>query len=109
MCITPIIITARESTILTNRSDELGIIHVYHGIRHRLENLHSLVDHLSECAYIGDDILDLQCMEPIKEARGIVWCPADAAQKVLKIADDISSTDGGNGAVTELLDWLEIN
>ena len=64
--ITPIIITARESKILTNRCEELGIKHVYQGIRNKLEKLHSLVDDLSECAYIGDDILDLQCMEPIK-------------------------------------------
>ena len=107
--ITPIIITARESKILTNRCEELGIKHVYQGIRNKLEKLHSLVDDLSECAYIGDDILDLQCMEPIKEARGIVGCPADAAKKVLKIADFISKKDGGNGAVREFIEWLEIN
>lgn len=92
-----------------NRCDELGIKHVYQGIRNKLEKLHSLVDDLSECAYIGDDILDLQCMEPIKEARGIVGCPADAAKKVLKIADFISKKDGGNGAVREFIEWLEIN
>lgn len=84
--ITPIIITARESKILTNRCEELGIKHVYQGIRNKLEKLHSLVDDLSECSIYWRSILDLQCMEPIKEARGIVGCPADAAKKVLKIA-----------------------
>lgn len=87
----------------------MGIKHVYQGIRNKLEKLHSLVDDLSECAYIGDDILDLQCMKPIKEASGIVGCPADAAKEVLKIADFISKKDGGNGAVREFIEWLKVN
>lgn len=107
--IVPIIITARNSAILVNRCNELGINQVYQGVRDKLDKLISITDNLAECAYIGDDILDLQCMEPIKEAGGKVGCPADSAKEVLKISDFISKRNGGNGAVREFIEWLEDN
>ena len=57
-------------------------------------------------AYIGDDINDLSCMEPIKEAGGLVGCPADAVQKVVDLADFVSKRNGGNGAVREFIEWI---
>lgn len=114
--IVPIIITARNSEILENRCRELSIEHLYQGVRKKREKLDELLYEFSEVdgvvysytntAYIGDDILDLQCMEPIKAAGGIVGCPADAAKKVLQCADFVSSKNGGNGAVREFIEWL---
>ena len=46
---------------------------------------------LANVAYIGDDVLDLQCMNAIKEHGGIVGCPVDAAKSVLNISDFVSS------------------
>ena len=57
-------------------------------------------------AYIGDDINDLVCMQYIKEAGGIIGCPADAIKEVVAIADFVSSKNGGNGAVREFIEWL---
>ena len=107
--ISPIIITARYSDILIRRCEELGIKYVFQGERDKLKKLNqfiiekSKVDNyryeLSEIAYIGDDILDLQCMLPIKNNGGIVGCPKDAVKEVIKIATFISSRNGGDGAV----------
>ena len=106
--ISPIIITARYSDILIRRCEELGIKYVFQGERDKLKKLNqfiiekSKVDNyryeLSEIAYIGDDILDLQCMLPIKNNGGIVGCPKDAVKEVTKIATFISSRNGGDGA-----------
>lgn len=114
--ILPIIITARNSKMLSLRCEELSIVDIYQGVRNKLEKLqevlafHSMKDGISynysNCAYIGDDILDLQCMEPIKQNGGLVGCPADAVGKVKAIADFISQKNGGNGAVRDFIEWI---
>lgn len=108
--IMPIIITARESKILENRCRELSIEKLYQGERNKIGRLQQILMEenadLSNCAYIGDDILDIQCMDPIKQAGGKIGCPADAVNKVKKIADFISVRNGGDGAVREFIEWL---
>lgn len=112
----PIIITARDSEILRNRCNELNIKYVYQGVRDKLRKLTDILleqgkkDHVDysyeDCAYIGDDILDLQCMEPIKTAGGLTGCPADAVKDVRKIADYVCSKNSGDGAVREFVEWV---
>ena len=104
--ITPVIITGRKSKILENRCKELGISNLHQGIRNKIEKLLTITTDLSTVAYIGDDINDLSCMEPIKEAGGLVGCPADAVQKVVDLADFVSKRNGGNGAVREFIEWI---
>lgn len=107
--ITPVIITGRTSKILENRCKELDIISLYQGVCNKIEKLLLITEDLSTVAYIGDDINDLSCMNPIKQAGGIVGCPADAVKKVLEIADFISTKNGGDGAVREFIEWLIYN
>ena len=107
--INPVIITGRSSKILENRCKELGITNLHQGIRNKIEKLLTITTDLSTVAYIGDDINDLSCMEPIKEAGGLVGCPADAVQKVIDLADFVSKRNGGNGAVREFIEWIVEN
>lgn len=58
------------------------------------------------CAYIGDDILDLQCMKPIKNAGGLIGCPVDAVREIKEISDYGCSKNGGDGAVREFVEWV---
>lgn len=104
--ITPVIITGRSSKILENRCKELGITNLHQGIRNKIEKLLTITTDLSTVAYIGDDINDLSCIKPIKEASGFVGCPADAVQKVKDLSDFISTRNGGDGAVREFIEWL---
>ena len=108
--IIPVIITARDSKILENRCKELSIEKLYQGERNKIGRLKEILQEegadLSDCAYIGDDILDIQCMNPIKQAGGLVGCPADAVQKVVDLADFVSKRNGGNGAVREFIEWI---
>ena len=107
--IAPVIITGRSSKILENRCKELGITNLHQGIRNKIEKLLTITTDLSMVAYIGDDINDLSCMEPIKEAGGLVGCPADAVQKVINLADFVSKRNGGNGAVREFIELIISN
>ncbi|MCC8137818.1 MAG: hypothetical protein LIO76_07090 [Clostridiales bacterium] len=104
--IIPVIITARESAILMNRCKEIGITHIYQGIRDKINKLNEITKDLSMVAYIGDDILDLQCMKPVKAAGGLVGCPMDAVEKVKEVSDFVSGKKGGCGAVREFIEWI---
>lgn len=108
--ISPVIITARTSKILENRCRELEIADFFQGVRTKIETLDKILNSKSlaykNAAYIGDDILDLQCMSPIKSAGGVIGCPADAVDEVKTIADFISHKNGGEGAVREFIEYI---
>ena len=106
--ITPVILTARTSSIVRHRCEELGIDEIYQGRSDKLTALYEIIgkDGLGNCAYFGDDILDLKCMTPIKEAGGIAACPADAVAEVKAIADYVCISKAGEGALREFSEWL---
>lgn len=106
--IEPVVITARSSSIVQYRCEELHISKVYQGKLDKLKTLRKAVgdDSLGLCAYFGDDILDVQCMLPIREAGGVVGCPADAVQEVKAISDYICVKKAEEGALREFAEWL---
>lgn len=114
--IIPVIITARKSNILKNRCIELGIVNYYQGVRDKLKVLFDIIklynsDYgtsfgLRDCAYIGDDILDLSCMIPIINEGGVVGCPADAVHEVKAISNYVCIRKAGDGAIREFIEWI---
>jgi 3-deoxy-D-manno-octulosonate 8-phosphate phosphatase (KDO 8-P phosphatase) len=104
--IRPVIITGRESQIVLNRCKELGIEAVYQSVSDKVAKLQEVTKDLSEVAYIGDDINDLACMVAVREAGGVVGCPANAVKIVKEIADYISEHNGGDGAVRDFIEWI---
>lgn len=104
--ITPVIITGRTSKIVLNRCKELGITEVYQGVKDKVKQLEEVISDLSTIAYIGDDLNDLQCMKVVKDAGGIVGCPADAVDKVKASSDFIAEHNGGEGAVRDFIEYI---
>jgi len=114
--IIPVVITARNSRIVENRCMEMGVTELYQGKRNKYDTLMQLLKKYSEMenteyslanvAYIGDDLLDLQCMRPVKKAGGLVACPNDAVDEVKKIANYVANKNAGDGAVREIIDRL---
>lgn len=106
--IVPVVLTARNSAIVQNRCNELGIHDVYQGKLDKLAALREIIGEpgLGSCAYFGDDIIDLQCMIPIKEARGKIGCPADAVREVKAASDYVCAAKAGEGALREFSEWL---
>jgi len=108
--ITPVIITARSSEILQNRCSELGITELYQNTRDKFACLMTLLERncstLAEVAYIGDDCLDLQCMEPVLRAGGRTGCPADAVPAVMDASCYVSPHKAGDGAVRDFIEYL---
>lgn len=108
--IVPVIITARNSEILQNRCRELGITELYQGIRRKIDCLNNVVGKykatIADVAYIGDDILDLQCMIPVVQGGGIAACPADAADIVVSACTYVSPYKAGEGAVRDFIEQI---
>ncbi len=108
--ITPVIITGRKSNIVLNRCKELGITEVHQGVGNKLAKLQEILsangDGLDKCAYMGDDLNDLEVMLAIKNAGGYAGCPRDAADEVINNSNFVSNKEGGRGCVREFVEWL---
>lgn len=100
------IITGRNSEIVNKRAIELGINHVYQGIHNKEQQLKFILRDLNlsetNCAYIGDDINDLEVMKQVKFSA----CPNNAANEIIECSDFVSRYDGGNGAVREIIEHI---
>lgn len=100
------IITARLSPIVTERTAELGIAHVYQGQDDKLACLERLLHALgldaNDAAYTGDDLPDLV---PMRHA-GLAIAVADAHAAVRTRAHWTTGFAGGRGAVREVCDLI---
>ena len=108
--IIPVIITGRQSRIVENRCAELGITEIHQGVKDKVAKLMEVVKklcvELKETAYIGDDLNDMLCMRAVKEAGGIVGCPANAVKEVKEYSDIATEARGGDGAVREFISFI---
>lgn len=114
--IIPVVITARKSRIVENRCQEMGVTELHQGKMDKFSTLLQVLKKYSDMdkmeytlanvAYVGDDLLDLQCMRPIQEAGGFVACPNDAVEEVKAVANYVATKDAGQGAVREIIDRL---
>ncbi|MEH7380049.1 HAD hydrolase family protein [Bacillus sp. JJ1533] len=104
--IIPVIITGKESKILSKRAAELKISEVFQGIDDKLKVLDDVLNRYQlsyeNVAYIGDDLNDLECMRVCY----LTACPADAVEEVKEQVDFICKCNGGNGAVREFIDLI---
>ena len=97
-------LTARTSAAVAARAKDLKIQHLYQGQRDKLTTLKTLLEELSlepsECAFMGDDLVDLACLRHV----GLPCCPADAVQEIRQTAHYVAQNRGGSGAVRELVE-----
>lgn len=104
--IIPVVITGRQSDVLSIRMKELGVKEVYQNINNKKKILQGIMEKYKltyeNIAYIGDDENDLSCIK----ICAITGCPLDASTLVKENVDFISNFKGGEGAVREFLDFL---
>lgn len=101
------IITGEDTDIVRRRAEKLKIDYLYQGITCKLDVLQQLCNELkielSEVAYIGDDIGDVDILRVV----GYAACPSDACNQVKSIPGiHVMSKSGGDGCVRELFDTL---
>lgn len=95
------IITGRKSPMVDIRARELGICLVIQDAPDKLTHLkqmaHKAGISLSECAYIGDDLVDVAAIL----AAGVGFAPSDGEFLVKRASDIITQRAGGAGCVRE--------
>lgn len=100
------IITGRNSAIVQRRAEELGIQHIYQGIKNKDVVLKELVDSLGlkfyEVGAIGDDLNDFNMLNLV----GRSFTPKNGVKEIREIVDTVLSCNGGDGAVREMIDIL---
>jgi len=100
------IITGRTSVVVDFRARELGITLLYQGSLKKLESYEDVKRKTgledNQIAYMGDDIIDV----PVMRRVGFSAAPPDALPEVLAVADFVSASDGGKGAVREVCDLI---
>lgn len=100
------IITGRNSKIVQKRADELGIQHVFQGIKDKDRVLKELLNSLnltfSEVGVVGDDLNDFKMLS----LAGRSFTPKNGVKEIQEIVQTVLSLDGGDGAIREMIDIL---
>jgi 3-deoxy-D-manno-octulosonate 8-phosphate phosphatase (KDO 8-P phosphatase) len=100
------IITGRNSEIVKRRAEELGVQHLYQGIKDKDRVLRDITGsseiQMDEVAVIGDDLNDFNMLR----LAGRSFTPQDGAKEIQDLVDTVLSINGGHGAVREMIDIL---
>lgn len=100
------IISGEPSWMVYRLADKLGIEWVRKGCQDKAADLRDFAKdhelHLSEVAYMGDDVNDVEAMK----LAGLSVAPADAHSSAREVAKWVTRASGGHGAVRELVDYI---
>lgn len=100
------IITGRNSTIVEKRAKELGIQHLFQGVKDKASLLFELLQKIGikpfEVAAIGDDFNDYEMLSFV----GRSFTPNDATVDIQNLVDIVLKRKGGEGAVREMIDMV---
>lgn len=100
------VITARSSHIVKLRMDELGVDFIRQGTEQKLAAAEQIIAELGlqreNVCYIGDDLTDV----PLMQSVGMSASVFDAADDVKKVADYVTKSAGGTGAIRELIEMI---
>ena len=99
------IITSENTRIVENRAKKLNVDYLIQGKRDggkleaAIEICKTLEISLSELAFVGDDINDIELLSKV----GFAFCPNDAIQDVKNIFGiNAVPSNGGNGVIRDI-------
>lgn len=100
------IISGGRSQLLKQRLNYLGIKDIFLHVANKLTVYESLLQQWQiedqQVVYVGDDMPDYVVMKK----SGIAVAPANAASDILKIADYVTKTNGGEGVAREIIELV---
>lgn len=100
------IITGRVSEMVKRRAEELKFDIISQGNFNKLKPYEEIRDNEKlkdeEIAYIGDDLLDLCILNKV----GFSVAVANARDEVKAVCDYVTISDGGDGAVREVIEKI---
>lgn len=100
------IITGRTSKAVEYRMNGLGIKHLYQGQHIKLPAFEELIERLAltadQCAYVGDDWVDLAIMKRV----GLAVTVNDADDIMKQYAHWVTPANGGKGAARQVCELI---
>ncbi len=100
------ILTGEDTEIVTRRAKKLKVDFLRQGVRDKLSAAKELCEQLnidlSEVAYIGDDIVDLELLKAV----GISGVPANAPSYIKEVGNLPLAKNGGDGAFREFVESI---
>jgi 3-deoxy-D-manno-octulosonate 8-phosphate phosphatase (KDO 8-P phosphatase) len=100
------IVTGRTSGVVAARAADLGIEHVHQGVANKRAAVEEILEKLglswADCAFMGDDVIDL----PAMTRCGLAIAPANARPIVKERAHLLTEAVGGHGAVREAVEYI---
>ncbi len=100
------IITGEDTEIVKRRAEKLKVDYLYQGINDKLSVAKTLCDELqislSEVAYIGDDLGDIELLKAV----GFSAAPANAPEYIQALVHCVTRKSGGEGAFREFVEEI---
>jgi 3-deoxy-D-manno-octulosonate 8-phosphate phosphatase (KDO 8-P phosphatase) len=100
------LISGEDSPLVDRLAAKIAITEVHKNCKDKAAALRLVAEHfqlpLEEICFMGDDVNDL----PALAIAGMAACPANARPAVLGKCVFVAKSNGGNGAVRELVDYL---
>jgi 3-deoxy-D-manno-octulosonate 8-phosphate phosphatase (KDO 8-P phosphatase) len=100
------IVTQERTKLVARRAEKLAIPELHQGVMDKLLLVRDMSARygltLSQVAYIGDDINDLETLKAV----GFSATPADGMPQIAAAVDYICKKKGGEGAVRELTEMI---
>ncbi|MCX5720975.1 MAG: HAD hydrolase family protein [Nitrospirae bacterium] len=100
------IVTQERTKLVARRAEKLAIPELHQGVLDKLSLVcemaarHGLT--LSQVAYIGDDVNDLETLKEV----GFSAAPADGMPQIAAVVDYVCQKKGGEGAVREICEMI---
>jgi 3-deoxy-D-manno-octulosonate 8-phosphate phosphatase (KDO 8-P phosphatase) len=100
------IVTQERTKLVARRAEKLAIPELHQGVMDKLSCLREMAARhgltLSQVAYIGDDINDLEALKAV----GFSASPADGMTQIAAAVDYVCQKKGGEGAVREIVEMI---
>jgi len=99
-------LSGRKSSPTVHRAQQLDIDHVFEDCHDKLKVVNELLEQLSlqpeKIAFVGDDLQDL----PVIRYVGFGVAVANSVDEVKQYADYVTTRNGGDGAVREVIEYI---
>lgn len=100
------IVTQERTKLVARRAEKLAIPELHQGVMDKLLCIREMAERhgltLSQVAYIGDDVNDLEALKAV----GFSSSPADGMPHVTAVVDYVCQKKGGEGAVREIVEII---
>jgi len=100
------IVTQERTKLVARRAEKLAIPELHQGVMDKLSCVREMAARhgltLSQVAFIGDDINDLETLTAV----GFSATPADGMPQVAAVVDYVCQKKGGEGAVREIIEMI---